>query len=137
MKVFNTQLAKVNQKGFTLTELMIVVAIIGILASIALPNYTQYIIRANRAAAQSEMLAIANRQEQYLLANRDYADKSIIESSGYSLPLEVGDKYSYAIAIGAGVAPSYTITFTPSGSQSVDGNLTLNNAGAKTPTDKW
>ena len=137
MKIFNTQLAKVNQKGFTLTELMIVVAIIGILASIALPNYTQYIIRANRAAAQSEMLAIANRQEQYLLANRDYADKSIIESSGYSLPLEVGDKYSYAIAIGAGVAPSYTITFTPSGSQSVDGNLTLNNAGAKTPTDKW
>ena len=137
MKIFNTQLAKVNQKGFTLTELMIVVAIIGILASIALPNYTQYIIRANRAAAQSEMLAIANRQEQYLLANRAYADKSIIESSGYSLPLEVGDKYSYAIAIGAGVAPSYTITFTPSGSQSVDGNLTLNNAGAKTPTDKW
>ncbi len=49
---------------------MIVVVIIGILAAIALPNYRQYVIRSNRTAAQAQMLEIANRQQQFLLANR-------------------------------------------------------------------
>lgn len=126
---------KVMQKGFTLIELMIAVVIIGILASIALPSYTEYIIRSNRAAAKSEILAIANLEEQYLLANRAYASKSAIAASGYALPNQVSAKYSYDITLGTGTVPSYTITFTPSGSQAVDGNLTLNSAGVK--TGKW
>ena len=59
-----------KQCGFSLIELMVVVAIITILAVIAYPSYTQYLIRANRSAAQAEMLDIANRQQQFLLTNR-------------------------------------------------------------------
>ena len=128
---------KEMQQGFTLIEMMIAVAIIGILASIALPSYTEYIIRSNRAAAKSEMLAIANREEQFLLANRAYASKSDIAASGYSLPSQVSAKYNYEITLGTGTVPTYEIKFTAKGSQVGDGILTLNSAGVKTPPDKW
>ncbi len=59
-----------NQHGFTLIELMITVVIIGILAAIALPVYSQYIIRASREAAQTELVQLANLQEKiYLNSN--------------------------------------------------------------------
>lgn len=130
-------MASLRSRGFTLIELMVAVAIIGILAAIAYPNYTQYIIRGNRAAAQAQMLDIANRQQQFLLANRAYANKATLEASGYGLPSEVSSKYSYAITVGTGSVPSFTITFTPSGGQASDGNLGLTSEGVKTPPDKW
>jgi type IV pilus assembly protein PilE len=128
---------RLNQHGFTLIELLITVAIIGILAAIAYPSYTQYMIRANRAAAQAEMMDIANRQQQFLLTNRSYADITTLEASGYGLPSEVSSKYSYAIVVGAGTVPSYTLTFTPIGTQASDGNLVINSEGVKTPAEKW
>lgn len=125
------------QQGFTLIELMIAIAIVGILAAVAYPAYTQYTIRANRAAAQAEMMNIANRQQQFLLSNRNYATKEVLETSGYTLPPEVSGKYGYAIAVGAGAVPTFTLTFTPSGMQASDGNLTINSEGVKTPAGKW
>ncbi|WP_269469647.1 type IV pilin protein [Aromatoleum toluolicum] len=118
-------------------ELMITVAIIAILAAVALPNYQQYVIRGKRAAAQAEMMDIANRQQQFLLANRAYASKASLEASGYALPTEVSTNYSYTITVGTGAVPSFTITFTPTGGQASDGALTLNSEGVKTPAGKW
>lgn len=128
---------KTSSRGFTLIELMITVAIVAILASVAYPSYQQYVIRGKRAAAQAEMMDIANRQQQFLLANRSYASKATLEASGYTLPTEVGANYTYDITLGTGAVPSFTITFTPTGSQGSDGALGLTDSGAKTPAAKW
>ncbi len=127
----------VSSRGFTLIELMVVAAIVAILAAIAYPSYQQYVIRGKRSAAQAQMMDIANRQQQYLLANRSYASKTQLESGGYALPSEVSSNYGYSITVGSGTPPTFTITFTPSGAQASDGNLTLSSDGSKTPAAKW
>jgi type IV pilus assembly protein PilE len=132
----NRLTVKRSQGGFTLIELMMVVAIVAILLAIVLPAYQNQIIRGHRAAAKSEMLEIANRQQQYLLSNRAYTnDLSLL--GGYTLPLDVAAKYSAAVTLGGGAVPSYSMTFTALGSQASDGNLTLTSEGVKTPADKW
>lgn len=116
---------------------MIVVVIIGILAAIALPNYRQYVVRSNRTAAQAQMLEIANRQQQFLLANRAYADTAALTASGFSLSADVRPHYSMAVTVGSGTVPSFLVTFTALGTQAGDGNLTLDSDGNKLPAGKW
>jgi type IV pilus assembly protein PilE len=126
-----------SARGFTLIELMVVVVIIAILATIAYPSYTQYVIRSNRAAAQSTMMDIANRQQQFLMANRAYVDKTTLEGSGYMMPTELDGRYTWDVTVGTGTVPSFLITFTAQGAQASDGPLTLNHQGIKTPAEKW
>lgn len=126
-----------SQGGFTLIELMIVIAIIGILAAIAYPNYQEYLIKSARAAAQAQMMDIANRQQQFLLANRSYVTKAALEASDYSFPADLASRYSYDVTVPAGTVPAFTITFTAIGAQTSDGPLTLNSQGVKTPPEKW
>lgn len=121
-------------KGITLIELMIVVAVVGILAAIAYPSYQDQLRKAARAAAQGFMLDIMNRQQQYYLDQRSFA--SAIGSGGLGLttPKETEGRYTYAIntALPAAPPPCYTITATATGSQTPDGNLTLDCKGNKT-----
>lgn len=133
----NNIYSKSSIAGFTLIELMITIAIIGILASVAYPSYQQYIIKSKRSAAQAQMLDIANREQQYFLANRTYADKTTLEANGYSLPTEVSTNYSYTINVPTSTPPSFTITFTAIGNQTSDGNLSLTSTGVKSPSGKW
>jgi len=124
-------------RGFTLIELMVTLAIAAILAAIALPSYRQYIIRSNRTAAQTQMMDIANREEQFLLANRVYANKTTLQANGYALPSEIGTNYDYDITLGLGAVPAYTITFTAKSAQITDGDLSLTHTGVKSPSGKW
>lgn len=123
------------QRGFTLIELMITVAVVGILAAVAYPSYTQYIVRANRSAAQSFMFAVANKQEQYMLDARSYA--SNLTALNMTLPADVAAKYAITSTSDMTTTPpSYLVTATPQGSQLSNdtkcGTLTLNQLGVKT-----
>jgi type IV pilus assembly protein PilE len=123
--------------GFTLIELMVTVAIIGLLTAIALPSYKAYTMKSRRGAAQSSMMDLANREEQFLLANRVYADKATVTAAGFTLPANVATSYSFDIALDAGTVPGYTMTFTAINAQAADGDLTLSSGGVKLPADKW
>ena len=127
---------RVKQRGFTLIELMITVAIVGILAAIAYPSYTSHIRKGVRRAAQAQILDIANREQQFLLSNRiyvPYTGTPSITASGYSLPPELSSKYTpdVTVATGPSTIPAFTITFTATGSQEIDGPLTFTSEGVK------
>ena len=106
-----------RRSGFTLIEVMIVVAVIGILGAIAYPSYTQYVLRANRSAAQQFMLQIASRQEQYRLDARSYA--ATVAALNLTQPSETAARYTFAITntVAPPSATDYTITATAIGVQ--------------------
>ncbi|MFZ3221456.1 MAG: type IV pilin protein [Rhodoferax sp.] len=133
-----------GEYGFTLIELMITVAVIGILAAVAFPSYTQYIVRANRSAAESFMFTVANRQEQSMLNARSYfavATGTAAEWTAASLTVPAEVQANYVLTVtsdNTATLPNYTITATPSGVQAQRdtkcANLTLTQAGVKGKT---
>jgi len=121
-------------RGFTLVELMVVVAVIAILAAVAIPSYYRYMLRANRAAAETVMLDMSSAQERYMIDSRQYTTSNTQLGYG-ALPDTVAPNYTIAVATSAGPPPSYTITATPIGSQTRDsgcGTLKLGSDGSKT-----
>jgi len=83
---------------------MIAVAIVGILASIALPNYTEYVKRASRAEAAAALLDAANKEEQYFVDNREYTEtftdlglQSKTENGHFELSIKVVDSNTFTI----------------------------------------
>lgn len=127
-------------RGFTLIELMIAVAIIGILTAIAYPSYRNYVIRASRSAAQTELLQLASLQEKIYLNSNAYAVSVTAAYNGRSdggLGKTAGttDDRKYNITIAPTVAPTqtYTLTATPvaSSTQNGDGLITIASDGSR------
>jgi type IV pilus assembly protein PilE len=137
--------ARSRNAGFSLIEIMVVVAVIGILAGIALPSYQEYVRRGNRSSAEGLIMQIASKQSQYILDARAYTD--VIGSGGLNIASQDGwtctatattpqcsnTKYQIAVTVdNAATPPSFTVVGTPLSNQAADGTLNYNSAGTKT-----
>lgn len=124
-----------RQAGFTLTELMIVLVIAAILATIAIPSYRDAVRKSDRRAAQAAMMEIANRERQAFVSNRAFQDE---DDLAFTLPAELEGKYTYTITVDNDDSPpTFVINFDSIGPQAADGDLSLDSAGVKTPAEKW
>lgn len=132
-----------GQRGFTLMELMIVIAIVAILVSVALPAYQDSVLRSNRVAGKGILLDVASRQEQYFINNKEYADTLVklgLPASYYidsenSINVPSSDA-TYLITIARPTTSTYTLTATPQNNQVNDlcGTYTLTESNVRTPT---
>ena len=121
-----------NQYGFTLIEIMIVVAIIAILAAIALPSYQEYVIKSNRTAATACLLEQTQFMERFYTTKLSYADAALPAGGCVA---DLAARYTLAFAAAQPTATTFNITATPTGAQTKDtkcGTLSINQAGTKT-----
>lgn len=115
-----------RQRGVTLIELIVVMIIVGILASVAIPSYRAYVIRSNRADAKDALLTLATAQEKYYLQCNtyatDFANATDCAAGQLNAP-DVSKNGWYELAIEAGDAIGFTIAATaaPGGNQANDG----------------
>jgi type IV pilus assembly protein PilE len=128
-------------KGFTLIELMIVVAIVGIIASVAYPSYSDFVVRSNRAEAPQELIRLANLQEQLFVDSRAYTNNLslLVGGADANFTTESGN-YIFSSQV---IGNTFTLLATAQGSQATRDEdcavMTLTDTGAKGPIgfDCW
>ena len=131
-------MTKLQIKGFTIIELMVVVALVAIITMVAVPGYTTQAKKAKRSDAQQLILDIANRQQQFLFNARQYTTSPValnITKDGWACDATDCDNNFYTVVttvVNTTTPPTFSITATATGSQTVDGNLTLSSAGNRT-----
>lgn len=143
MKAFRSSFASERRarsgtEGFTLVELMIVVAIVAILASIAYPSYQQHVMKSRRATAQSCLLDVSQFMERFYATNMRYdktADGKAVTFPNTQCTTDLAGQYVLRFAAGEPTAGSYTIEAEPQGHQATldtkCGTLSFNHRGEK------
>ena len=117
--------------GFTLIELMIVIAAVAILASIALPSYQEQVRKSRRAQAKSDLVEYAQMAERFFTVNNTYVGFALPATQS---PREAGATARYTLALTTQTASAFVITATATGPQTSDRcrDLSLSNTGLKT-----
>lgn len=125
-------------RGFTLVELVIVMAVVAILAAALVPAYRDQVLRGHRAAAQAVLTELAGRQHQYRADARTYAQSSVQLRA--TIPASVAERYDVEVLAPAGaVPPTFLVRATPRTAQAADacGTLAIDEAGNRTPAACW
>jgi type IV pilus assembly protein PilE len=128
------------EKGFSLIELVFALGIIGILAAIAIPSYTQYMTDARRGEAKTTLMEVMQEQEKFYTENGSYAGNTANLPKYNNSPIVSQNGYyqiTAAACSGATLAQCVLLTATPQGVQSGDGQITLDSRGVRTPQDYW
>ena len=120
-------------RGFTLIEVIIAMAIVAILVAVALPTYRDHMRKSRRAEAQAYLMAVASRQQQFLLDTRGYAPD--LATVAIAAPANVAAVYDLAVATVAGPPPTFRLTATPKATTDQVhercGTLAIDQTGAK------
>ncbi|MCP3867296.1 MAG: type IV pilin protein [Gammaproteobacteria bacterium] len=118
-----------SSRGFTLTELVIAISVISILAAVGYPAYSDYTYKARRTSATGSLLNLAGRMERYYADQNTYATATIEDLMG---EIDVENSY-YDLSFKMLASNAYTLQATPSGIQRGDkcGTYTLDSLGAK------
>jgi type IV pilus assembly protein PilE len=128
-----------SNRGFTLTELLIVIVIVGVLAAIAIPVYTNYMQRARRADGKTALEQLRAAQEMCRGEKGSYSTDLVALRTTWGVPANpVGDynlQWAGAFALNANSFTAEAAPFTAR--QLSDGSLFIDNNGNKTPADKW
>jgi len=119
-------------KGFTLLELMIVVAIIGIIAAFGYPAYIEQVTKARQADGQGALVSLANAMERYYTQNNTFVGAAVGAAGIFpnQVPVEGGTAY-YNLSISASTATTYTIRAIPTGTQVGNGCIELLSIGTQ------
>jgi len=117
--------------GFTLIELMIVIVVLAILVSVAYPSYKAQALRGYRAGGQEFLMDIAQREEQYMLDQRQYAtilSGNVTGSLNMTMPPEITSYYNPPVfnINNAATPPTFQISLVPIGALTGDGTLIIN-----------
>jgi type IV pilus assembly protein PilE len=124
---------RTTERGFSLIELMIVVAIVALLAAIALPNYRQHVIRSHRTDATSALLRLAATEEKFYIQNNRYGTFAEIGS-----PETENGWYTLAVSDADAATFTATATVADGSGQEDDPHckvFSINAAGQKLATD--
>lgn len=106
-------------RGFTLIELMVVVAIVAILAAIAFPSYQDSVRKSKRGQAKADLVELAQRAERFHTVNNTYVGFAIPSADAVS-PRTAGAPVAYEVALAASTPNTFTLTATPTNAQVAD-----------------